>query len=291
MFTNSQVNNLFWRMCTTTSGGREVLVGGRPGQIYRIPLKPLLLPCPRPSSTQELTGRQIGQESEDEDEDVVKKELGLEEDAPCLGLVNLHQNGPAPAEISDAASVHEVEESSPGATGVCLRDVLLEKLPKQTRGPSVWFICPRTPYGTSLAKKVELFWRWHCGKAAAKRLLPALTENAIERQTVRQVQAIVASSTAALKYVRELGMQLRTLLLVPCPEDAEPQLKLVQQAPSHAELVLLPRQILEADRLTVAKLQAAAEPATNVTVHWAIPEGLEEYTTPVHERCRWRSVA
>ena len=279
----SKVNSLFWRMFSTTSGGCEVLIGGQPGQIYRLPLKPLLLPRP-PSSIPEH------KEMEDEDEDIVKKELGLEEDARCLGLVNLPQSGSVAAD--DAASACDFEEFRQSVPGICLRDVLMEKLPKQASGPSVWFICPRTPYGTSLANKVELFWRRHCGKAAAKRLLPALTENAIERQTVRQVKAIVASSTAALKYVRELqGMQLRTVLLVPCKEDAEHQLKLVQHISAAAELVLLPRQALEPDRQMVTKLQAAAGPALAVTVHWATPEGLEQYTMPLHDRCRWRLVA
>ena len=281
----SKVNDLFWRMFSTTSGGREVLIGGRPGQIYRLPLKPLLLPRPSSAIPEH-------DEIEDEDEDIVKQELGLEEDSPCLGLVNLPQSGSVTADDATSAREGADFKQSVQADTFCLRDVLMEKLPMQASGPSVWFICPRTPYGTSLANKVELFWRRHCGKAAAKRLLPALTENAIERQTVRQVKAIVASSTAALKYVRELkGMQLRTLLLVPCKEDAEHQLKLVQHIPASAELVLLPHQALEADRQMVTKLQAAAEAAIAVTVHWAIPEGLEQYTMPIHDRCRWRLVA
>eukprot|EP00931_Biecheleriopsis_adriatica_P080390 TRINITY_DN5374_c0_g1_i13.p1 TRINITY_DN5374_c0_g1~~TRINITY_DN5374_c0_g1_i13.p1 ORF type:complete len:242 (+),score=42.55 TRINITY_DN5374_c0_g1_i13:44-769(+) len=98
------------------------------------------------------------------------------------------------------------------------------------KGPVVLFICPRTPWGKTVAEKAEQFWRRKCGKGSVKRLLPAHSENLIERQAVPDLLLLCGSACAVLKYM-QLCRQVHTVLMLLADEenDATNQVNLVRR--------------------------------------------------------------
>ena len=87
---DTAVDDLFRRMFSSTTFGREVRIGGQPNQTFRIPVKAVLLPRIMPR----IQPQSICQATDEEDEDVVKKELGLKE-SHCPGVARFVRANPA----------------------------------------------------------------------------------------------------------------------------------------------------------------------------------------------------